>query len=236
MKKWVEYQLKTQVRNFDWENRFWHRGNLFSELGDVFSRIVKGFEDKTVPSVYENVFLREDHIKRTAASTGTDVSENEYRSWLNEYHQLMAGHGHHYINDFGKDSELLKNTFAKKFNLKPETVRMRVQVEEPGKYFVVHIDRHRYRVWDNEPEVRYDKVKAQHSHNIYVTFLQDQQLGQMFQLGTKTIEWKAGDTFAWEHQSVPHCTANAGYWTNYILVTTGDPIDQDDLSSNQNKT
>lgn len=225
MKKWVEYQLKTQVRNFDWDNLYTKVANFNEDLGPAFQRIINSYKNKELIAEFENVFLREDHIKRTAASTGGDVSENEYRSWQNEYWQLMSGHGHHYINNFGADTPRIIETIANKLNLKPETVKVRLQIEEPGHYFIVHIDRHRYRVWDMEDEVRYEKVKEQHSHNIYVTFLEDQQLGQVFCFGHKNIQWKAGDTFTWEHQSVPHYTSNVGYWTNYVLVTTGEPIE-----------
>lgn len=224
MKKWVEYQLATQIRNSDWDNRYQLAGNLQQDLAPAFARIIEGVETKKLTAEFENVFLREDHIKRTAASTGGEVSENEYRSWQNEYWELMSKHGHWYVNDFGADRDLIYNTIAEKFKLKPDTVKIRLQIEKPGHYFIVHIDRHRYRVWNMDQEVRYEKVKEQHSHNIYITFLQDQQLGQMFGMGYGTLRWQAGDTYTWEHQSVPHYTANVGYWTNYILVTTGEPI------------
>lgn len=226
MKKWVDYQLKTQVRNFDWENRVHHISNLNQELKDSFERIKNSVKNKTLFSEFENVFLREDHIQRTAASTGGVISENEYRSYLNEYWELMSKHGHWYVNDFGPDTEILYSTFISKFNLKPETVRIRLQIEKPGSYFVVHIDRHRYKVWNvNDPEVIYEKVKEQHSHNIYICFFDEQELGQMFCFGKKNIQWVSGDVYTWEHQSIPHYTANVGYHDNYILVITGEPND-----------
>jgi hypothetical protein len=225
MKKWVEYQLQTQVRSTDWDNKVWSAGNLNAELHTAFDRIKQGVENKTLVTEFENVFLREDHIKRTAASTGGEVSENEYRSWQNEFWKLLSGHGHNYVNDFGQDTELLYSTVTKKYNLKPDTVKIRVQIEKPGQYFVVHIDRHRYKVWDQEQEMRYEKVKEQHSHNIYIMFFNDQELGQIFCFGKKNIQWAAGDVFTWEHQSVPHYTANVGYHDNYILVITGEPND-----------
>lgn len=224
MKKWVEYQFKNQVKNFDWENRVFPQQNLANELANTFKRIQEDFESgKTYTAPY-NVFMREDHIKRTSASTGGEVTENEYRSWLNEYFTLMSGMGHSYIDEFdSSDQELIKNTFAKTFDLKPETVKFRVQVEVPGKYFVVHIDRNRYKVWDQEQEMRYEKVADQQEHKIFVTFMNDQEIGQMFCFGKHTYNWSAGDTVSWEHQSVPHYTANVGYHPNYMLVTTGIP-------------
>ena len=156
--------------------------------------------------------MREDHIKRTSASAGDDISEKEYRSYLNEYFDLMAGQGHSYVDRFGDDEELIRNTFAETFNLQPDTVKFRVQVEIPGKYFIVHIDRNRYKVWDQEPEMRYELIKEQQQHKIFVTFFKDQELGQVFGFGKNTVnDWKAGDTISWEHQSVPHFSANVGY-------------------------
>lgn len=224
MRQWVEYQFKTQVRNFDWENRYHKADNLNDVLQPAFDRLVEGFESGKNTGIYENVFIREDHIKRTSGSTGGEVSENTYRSWLNEYHELMARMGHWYVTDFGEDTKLIYNTVAERLKLKPESVRIRLQVEKPGYMFIVHIDRNRYKVWDQEEEIRYEKVREQHTHNIYITFLKDRELGQFFGMGFGTLDWKAGDTYTWEHQSVPHCTANAGYHNNYVLVTTGEPL------------
>jgi hypothetical protein len=224
MKKWVEYQLKTQVKNFDWENIVHKTNNLAEKLDPVFNRIQSNFEAGLTRTEFENVFMREDHIRRTAASTGGEVSENQYRSWLNEYFDLMAGQAHHYINDFGDDYDRIQQTYAETFELQLDTVKFRVQVEVPGKYFVVHIDRNRYKVWDQEPEMRYEQVAEQQQHKIFVTFFNDQELGQIFGFGKKTLNWDRGDTVTWEHQSVPHYTANVGYHTNFMLVTTGMPI------------
>lgn len=223
MKKWLEYQFRTQVKNFDWENRVWKVNNVAQALGEVFDRVQQKFQAGEVSTEYENVFMREDHIQRTAASTGGEISENEYRSYLNEYFDLMAGQRHHYITDFGADEELIRNTFATTFDLQPDTVKFRVQVEVPGRYFVVHIDRNRYKVWDQEPEMRYERVVEQQQHRIFITFMADQELGQMFGFGKQTINWSRGDTYTWEHQSVPHYTANVGYHPNFMLVTTGMP-------------
>jgi hypothetical protein len=223
MKKWLEYQFKNQIKNFDWENRVWKVNNLSQLLGSAFKDIQEGFNSGRTPTEYENVFMREDHIKRTAASTGGEVSENEYRSWLNEYFDLMAGQRHHYINEFSGHEELIRKTFAETFDLQPQTVKFRVQVEIPGRYFVVHTDRNRYKAWDQEPEMRYERVAEQQQHKIFVTFMQDQELGQIFGFGKKTINWNCGDTVTWEHQSVPHYTANVGYHNNFMLVTTGMP-------------
>ena len=223
MKKWLEYQFRTQVKNFDWDNRVWWVDNLAERLSPAFDSIRKKFEAGQTFTEYENVFLREDHIQRTAASTGGEVTENEYRSYLNEYHDLMAGQRHHYINEFGEHEDLIRQTFVDTFDLKPDTVKFRVQVEVPGKYFVVHIDRNRYKVWDQEPEMRYERVAEQQQHKIFVTFMADQELGQMFGFGKRTVNWSRGDTVTWEHQSVPHYTANVGYHANFMLVTTGMP-------------
>jgi hypothetical protein len=167
--------------------------------------------------------MRDDHIKRTVASTGGAVSEAEYRSWLDEYHDLMTGQAHHYVNDFGTDYDLIQQTYAETFDLQPDTVKFRVQVEVPGRYFVVHIDRHRYKVWGQEDVMVYEQVKEQQQHKIFVTFFNDQELGQIFGYGKKTLNWDRGDTVTWEHQSVPHYTANVGYHANYMLVVTGMP-------------
>ena len=39
MKKWLEYQFKTQVKNFDWDNLVWKVENLAEPLGAAFQDI-----------------------------------------------------------------------------------------------------------------------------------------------------------------------------------------------------
>lgn len=224
MKKWVDYQLKNQLRHWDWDNRFQKLNNVYPVLGETFNVIINNCEKGIINTKFENVFFDKDYIARTAASTSGDVSENDFRTWLLEYADLMSGHGHSYTTDFGENTKILKQKFSDFYKLKPETVNIRLQVEKPGQYFVVHMDRQRYKKWNLDEEVEYEKVKEQHSHDIFVTFLKDQELGQNFSFGLTSINWKKGDTFTWEHQSIPHYTSNVGYHTNYILVTTGERL------------
>lgn len=227
MKKWVDYQLKNQVRNWDWDKRVYKLDNISDVLGDAFDAVVSGIDDGSIPTKFENVFFNKDYIARTAASTNGDVTENDFRTWLLEYADLMSGHGHSYTTNFGDHTEQINKKFAEFYKLKPETVSARIQIEKPGQYFVVHMDRQRYQKWTLDEEVVYEKVRDQHAHDIFITFLTDQQLGQNFSFGLNSINWSKGDTFTWEHQSIPHYTSNVGYHTNYILVVTGEKLDKE---------
>jgi hypothetical protein len=75
------------------------------------------------------------------------------------------------------DEDLIRQTFADTFDLQPATVKFRVQVEVPGRYFAVHIDRNRYKAWDQEPEMRYERVAEQQQHKIFVTFMAGSRTG-----------------------------------------------------------
>ena len=206
MKKWMEWQLKNQVEDCDWYNRVWSAPNLYAQLGPWFENIVHDFNNNTSTAKFFNLFTSENHIKRQAASTKGAINENEYRSYLNEYNRLLAGMGHFYIDHFGKDHDMVVDTVTKAFKLIPGTIEIRLQIETPGQYFVMHIDR---------------LGKRFPPSKVHVTFLQDQALGQIFMHGNKNYNWAKGDTVTWDY-NVPHGSVNIGYENKFMLVVLGE--------------
>jgi hypothetical protein len=170
-----------------------------------------------------NVYIDPAWIKKSIASTGGEVTEGEYREWVLEYPELVMGHGHEYILEFGEWEPVVRQTMATVYKLKPETINMRVHIEKPGRYFITHLDRNRYRDW-NDTSVTYNKDKQYQVENVYLTPLFDQELGQILTFNKTSVNWNAGDTFTFEHRNVPHSSANTGFHVNYILAITGEPL------------
>lgn len=228
MKKWVEYQLKNQVREFDWDYAQYPIANLGEQLAPHFEYVINAFNNETLPAFFENVFIRPDYIKRTAATTDGEVSEDQFKAWLAEYFDLVGGHGHKYIRSFGESNDDIYDIVSTELGLDPATTRIRVQVEEPGHYFMMHLDRHKYQEWevDDPKKYVYDKNTDFHKHSIYIIFFKDWAHGQAFQMGNNFLKWKAGDVYNWNFRNVPHGTSNFGYETNFVMVITGNKINQ----------
>jgi hypothetical protein len=229
MKKWVEYQLKNQVRDFDWDYAQHPVANLAQELAPHTEYIIQGFQDESLPAFFENVFVNPDYIRRTAATTDGDVSEEQFRAWLTEYMDLVSGHGHKYIREFGDSNQAVHDIVNQSFGLDPAHTRIRVQVEEPGHYFMMHLDRHKYQEWtvDDPKKYVYDKNTDFHKHSIYIIFLRDWAQGQVFQMGDNFLKWQSGDVFNWNYRNIPHGTCNFGYETNFVMVITGNKLNKE---------
>lgn len=226
MKKWVEYQYKNQIKEWDWDYAKNPITNLAGKLGPHLEYIKEGFFNETLPAFFENVFIRPDYIKRTSATTDGEVSEDQFRAWLAEYFDLVGHHGHKYIRTFGESNDAIYNIVSTELGLDPASTRIRVQVEEPGHYFMMHIDRHKYQEWEVEDPKKYvyDKNVDFHKHSIYIIFFDDWAHGQAFQMGNNFLQWKSGDVYNWNYRNVPHGTSNFGYETNFIMVITGNKI------------
>jgi hypothetical protein len=214
MKKWLEWQIKNQIRNADWENHIWFLDGLSEKLGSWFDRIINDYESNNIEAKFFNYFTEDFRIRSCVDSSDGQIQEDEFRQWLDEYADLMKGNGHFYIYDFGADTDYIRNTVTEKFKLKNnDLLQIRVQIELPGQYFVVHID----------------SVKGGAEHiQTFVTFMRDQSMGQIFGFDKKTINWKKGDVVTWDFASIPHYTANVGYEPSYFFVVVGEPLDVPD--------
>jgi hypothetical protein len=93
---------------------------------------------------------------------------------------------------------------------------------------MMHIDRHKYQEWevDDPKKYVYDKNKDFHKHSIYIMFFKNWAQGQAFQMGNNFLKWNAGDVFNWNFRNVPHGASNFGYETNFVMVITGNKIQQ----------
>ncbi len=229
MKKWVDYQHKHQIKDWDWNYAQNPVANLSKKLSPHFDHVIQSYKNETLPAFFENVFIRPDYIARTAATTGGDVSEEQFKAWLAEYFDLVGGHGHKYIRNFGDSESAIYSIVSEALGLDPASTRIRVQVEEPGHYFMMHIDRHKYQEWevDDPKKYVYDKNVDFHKHSIYIIFFEDWAQGQAFQMGDNFLKWKSGDVFNWNYRNIPHGSSNFGYETNFVMVITGNKIVKD---------
>jgi len=103
--------------------------------------------------------------------------------------------------------------------LELEHINMCLQVQHPGNIVPVHVDRNRTILSkiisdDDRQTLEYSNLKR------YIYFVEDQQLGQFFQIGNTQLSWKAGDLYEFHH-FIPHATANASLHPRSIITIDG---------------
>jgi len=113
------------------------------------------------------------------------------------------------------ESKLLK-AVGKYFNFKHTYVCMNLQ--KAGMLLPLHYDRNRC----------FDSYMSEESRNQakpneivkLMYFLQDQQPGQMFQVGNAYLKWRAYDLFEWSWWA-PHASANCSTHDRYAMTIIG---------------
>jgi len=222
MKKWFEYQQKVQSEGKDCKYDWRKETNILEYIRDDVDKIIEGFYNKTIPTADMNVYINEDWINRAVSGTQGEVTKEQYLDWLEEYKELVAGHGHTYMYDMGDLEKSIKTSICEKLNLKIDATGIRIHVEEPGHYFMLHLDRNKFRKWQ-EHDLPYAQDAELHNAKTYIIFLSDQKAGHMAQIDGTNINWNRGDVFYIEHQTISHCTANVGFDNNFVMVVNGEP-------------
>ena len=160
MKKWFNWQLKNQVQNTSWENNGKPILNLRIEIEWFSKYITDGVLNKTLNNYFDNVFYREDWIKKASDSTEGIVSAEELKEWIHdkELSSLMDRQGVEYLINFENNIEnKLLDIFEKNLNLKKESIHFRVHLQRPGQMFALHFDRNKYLQFDvQNPEQKYE--------------------------------------------------------------------------------
>jgi hypothetical protein len=100
--------------------------------------------------------------------------------------------------------------------LEVDYMSLTINQQEPGWLTPVHFDRNRTLCQTKVPSSLYQELPI-NSMQKYVIFLEDQVLGQNFQIGDEHLSWKAGDIFKWQWFA-PHCTSNSSQ-VNRTLLT-----------------
>lgn len=83
----------------------------------------------------------------------------------------------------------------------------------------MHFDLNRSALIKYTPLEKQKKILAEDKHR-YIVFLQDQEMGQIFQVGEQYLSWKAGDIYSFPWY-MPHCTANCTAEDRFLLSVAG---------------
>tara|TARA_A100000164_G_C21878609_1_gene759016 strand:- start:886 stop:1554 length:669 start_codon:yes stop_codon:yes gene_type:complete len=218
MRNWFNWQLKNQVENPDWPTEQLPVANLSESLGWFNAFILDGYQNKTLEYYYENVFYRQDWCDKASSTTDGAVDADTLSSWMHdpELSTLMDNQGVEYILNFPEEvTNKLNKQLSSSLNLIEDSINIRIHIQRPGQFFAIHFDRNKYG--------NYDTSRPAHDlkSHIFLVFLNDQSLGQVFQLGHSQIRWQEGDVFTWEQTDMPHGSANFGLENRYAMILTG---------------
>lgn len=220
MKKWFKWQLENQVQHSVWPTVVEPVNNLSKSLNWFKDCISDGFKNKTLHYYYDNVFYRDDWVKKASTSTNGAVDEATLHAWMHdeETQTLMDNQGVEYIVEFPAGvNERLMQTLSDELDLVKDSINVRVHVQRPGQFFALHFDRNKYGQFDpTNPQDSYETKSK-----IYLVFLNNQELGQVFQIGHAQVTWLEGDVFTWEQVNMPHGSSNFGFENRYAMLLTG---------------
>ena len=222
MKKWFEFQHNFHTKNIKKTTstdkvilfnipaeKISHIHNMVISLleKDRFTK-VEWFDKKASTNRYKNTYYREI----------ADIDEEMLESWLSdpEYDQLRGASGQGLYYDC-TDQITRKKTIQQirdYFPIDWDTADINFTVQQPGQVFPLHYDGFKSNVFADSPDQE-DKVKR------WLIMLEDQKLGQCFQMGDNFLTWKQGDVIAWKNVELPHGSANFGYWPRLTLRVTG---------------
>jgi hypothetical protein len=218
VKYWYDYQIKNQVVNFDWHAATKPIANIKHDLESLITELKLRYSRGELDKEDGNFFSKE--YVDTIECPGLDSEEIKKLFFDSEYKDVVDNSN---IDrpiipaDIRREIEELS---YKKFNLRPGTVSMGIQLQHPGQFVLLHIDRPKFQDYKIPlTDLQQDPVSTK-----ILIFCDDWQYGQAFQMGKEFIKWKAGDVYTWNQRDVPHGSANFGFDSRWILRITGVPL------------
>jgi hypothetical protein len=138
---------------------------------------------------------------------------------LDHEHNGIPGDATWFLRADMDDVEIFQ-IMADSLGLERGTRVISINIQQPGQMATTHFDelgRLAKRYLDKK-----DALDDQDKFVRYLIALTDWNLGQFFHFGNGLWhQWEAGDCVSFEWGSVPHGTANTGWWDRAILQITG---------------
>jgi hypothetical protein len=186
----------------------WSIINRWAEIENILDKI-KNANWSHDQDVYYNKTMS-DNLERQYGLSQEEVSELFDDPIYNIYQQVTFK-----ANLLDRSEIELYDFFARFTGFSKHNLRVRYQIQPPGKMVPIHTDFRKAYYYDLPPEEEFRVGR-------YLIFLEDQQPGQVFQVNDDFIKWKKGDVLTWNHPAiVPHGTANFGFHPRPIVVITG---------------
>jgi len=209
MKQWYQHQLQHQITRPELNKIEYSPVVNLAHLSPILQDL-KNYRHTTY---YRNFYEDDNFPGRAGADLG--LTEEQVRSWLfddAEHSHMARKNGMNYIEIPAAHKDQLKAEFVRLLAADPDTIECVVNLQLPGQFFAMHVDRLKYS--DN------NTTKDQHQQPPYrrmLLFVDDWQHGQAFQIGDNFIKWRAGDVFDWDPDNVYHGSSNFGFHERYVI-------------------
>lgn len=225
MKKWFDYQMINQVKNHDWDQYSTPVTNVNHLFRDEFKSIKENYRKGLYWVNFTRFFSDEAYYSKAG---GKEIDRSDLYDMVNdpEFQYLMDHNRMHVFSLAPEEDVAIRHKLEDLLGLERDGSKLVVHAQEPGHMISLHIDRIRYEDYTGIK----NPLDQEPIHLRYLTFFDDWQWGQFFQLGTDLLKWHAGDIYTWHPRDVPHGSCNVGYETRFLLCLTGKKIYAKDSS------
>jgi len=207
MKKW-----------FEWCAKKYHKDNGVEILGpdtDLVDAVNHWVEQQRVEFKENKAFPRDEYYSALLTQTYENLDLNQLHEWIfdSEFDRLYSETGRqletpNLSTDFKRTVVQPSPIFRDIANI--TNAQMRLTIQRPGDMFPLHYDRKK-----EEKKVNGD-VPAKR----WLVMLEDQMPGQCLFFNNNSISWKKGHVIYWDHITVPHGSANFGFYPRKTLKIT----------------
>lgn len=204
MRKVYEFMYERQVKD---KISTWSIENRLAEVEQLIPLIETSTWSKEVAVQYNKEFVE-------ITSRNHDIPQHTIEEWFDDPDYECYKNLSFMAKVLDSEPSELRTRIADMLDFNHHKLRIRYQNQKPGKMIPIHLDGYKHHYYDLPPEEEYRVGR-------YIIFLEDQKLGQAWQLNNEWITWKKGDVLTWSHCITPHGTANFGYEERPILVVTG---------------
>ena len=227
MKHWFEFQDK------------FHKSKL-SESKEINDKLPENFVLFNIPyeSIKPILGIAKILLEKGKLDETTTFSSESYRKFIKVCYDNLVYLNENQLQEWLEDPEFdnLMKVAGKELVLNPENTGFMKKIAQcVTKYFPINWEKAEIKLYAQMPgqmcPLHYDTFKSnlftgvhdkEHKVKRWLIMLEDQKLGQSFQMGERFIHWKQGDVIAWKNVELPHGTGNFGYWPRFTLRITGE--------------
>jgi hypothetical protein len=226
MKKWFEYQLENVTDRSRWAESYTPVTNLHAHLADDFDNVKRWFLRALAaadPAIDrgQRVMAYESYISMIENCYTDDTVRKNVRTWFTDPEfALLCNQPSYDFVELNKHMPDFSSRLCQAMQVHYSDSRVFLQVQQPGYISPLHIDARRHlagteqktedgRGFANRQNADYDR---------WFIFLEDWIMGQVLQMGTEFIKWRAGDVYYWNVRDVPHALTNIGYEPRYLIL------------------
>jgi hypothetical protein len=221
MRQWYEYQMQHIVKDDFLFDEFLPITNILNQSKHMFDFLKKEYiecknsNDKKLIQG-RSLVGHNGYAQYLKNYYNDSYIEKNIESWCADpdYQQLMTLPSIDVI-DIKEHYSDIGQHFCQLLNREYNNSKVRLQVQPPGYVSPLHIDTQKSL---NPEKIGRFNLDDTMDYDRFLIFFDDWQTGQVVQMNTQFIQWKAGDVYSWALRDVPHALANIGYYNRYCIL------------------